>query len=71
MARRKGYFSLVCSYLRNSVRKLLSKGAQGYLTFLINTPGTKLEVKDVPVVGEYPDVFPNELVTLPLERGGI
>ena len=47
------------------VRKLLSKGAQGFLTFLINTPTDKLKVEDIPVVKKYPDVFPDELVTLP------
>ncbi|XP_027066637.2 uncharacterized protein [Coffea arabica] len=50
------------------VRKLLSRGAQEFLVFLINTPTDKLKVENVPVVGEYPDVFPNELVTLPPER---
>ncbi|XP_071917068.1 uncharacterized protein [Coffea arabica] len=42
-------------------RKLLSRGAQGFLAFLINTPTDKLKVEDVPVVGEYSDVFPDEL----------
>ena len=41
------------------VRKLSSNGAQGYLTFLINTPGDKLEIKDVSVVREYSAVLPN------------
>ena len=49
-------------------RKLLSKGAQGFLTFLINTLIDKLKVEDVPVVKEYPNVFSDELVTLPPER---
>ncbi|XP_071933848.1 uncharacterized protein [Coffea arabica] len=50
------------------VRKLLSRGAQGFLAFLINTPTDKLKVEDVPVVGEYLDVFSDELVNLPPER---
>nr|XP_027122177.1 uncharacterized protein LOC113739132 [Coffea arabica] len=49
-------------------RKLLSKGAQGFLAFLINTPADKLKIEDVPVVSEYLDVFPDELVNLPPER---
>ncbi|XP_027169138.1 uncharacterized protein LOC113768828 [Coffea eugenioides] len=49
-------------------RKFLYRGAQGFLAFLINTPTDKLRVEDVPVVSEYPDVFPDELVTLPPER---
>nr|XP_027075956.1 uncharacterized protein LOC113699808 [Coffea arabica] len=49
-------------------RKLLNRGAQGFLAFLINTPTDKLKIEDVPVVSEYPDVFPDELVNLPPER---
>ncbi|XP_027174576.1 uncharacterized protein LOC113774219 [Coffea eugenioides] len=50
------------------VRKLLSRGAQEFLTFLINTLTDKLNIEDVPIVGEYPNVFPDELVNLPPER---
>ena len=50
------------------VRKLLNRGAQGFLVFLINIPTDKLRVEDVPIVREYPDVFPDELVALPPER---
>ncbi|XP_071912345.1 uncharacterized protein [Coffea arabica] len=49
-------------------RKLLSKGAQGYLAFLINTPRDKVKLEDVLVVNEFPDVFPDELKSMPLER---
>ncbi|XP_071926109.1 uncharacterized protein [Coffea arabica] len=49
------------------VRKLLSRGVQGFLAFLINTPTDKLKVDDVHIVKEYSDVFPDELVALPPE----
>ncbi|XP_071900988.1 uncharacterized protein [Coffea arabica] len=49
-------------------RKLLSRGAQGFLALLINTPIDKLKIENVPIVSEYPDVFPDELVNLPPER---
>ncbi|XP_071918797.1 uncharacterized protein [Coffea arabica] len=49
-------------------RKLLSKGAQGYLAFLINIPGDKVKLEDVLVVNEFPDVFPDELKSMPPER---
>ncbi|XP_071933782.1 uncharacterized protein [Coffea arabica] len=49
-------------------RKLLSRGAQGFLAFVINTPTDKLKIEDVSVVNEYPDVFPDELVNLPPEK---
>ncbi|XP_027127752.1 uncharacterized protein [Coffea arabica] len=50
------------------VRKLLRKGAQGYLAFLINTPGDKVKMEDVLVLNEFPDVFPDELKSMPPER---
>nr|XP_027101529.1 uncharacterized protein LOC113722417 [Coffea arabica] len=50
------------------VRKLLSNGARGYLAFLVNTPGEKGKLEEMPVINEYPDVFPDELVSLPPER---
>ncbi|XP_071933783.1 uncharacterized protein [Coffea arabica] len=49
-------------------RKLLSKAAQGYLAFLINTLGDKVKLEDVLVVNEFPDVFPDELKSMPPER---
>nr|XP_027062987.1 uncharacterized protein LOC113689412 [Coffea arabica] len=49
-------------------RKLLSRGARGYLAFLINTPGEKTKLEDMPVISEFPDVFPEELKSLPPER---
>ncbi|XP_071939145.1 uncharacterized protein [Coffea arabica] len=49
-------------------RKMLSKGAQGFLAFLINAPSNQVKLEDVPVVREFPDVFPEELKTLPPER---
>ncbi|XP_071900882.1 uncharacterized protein [Coffea arabica] len=62
--------SLASSALISGIRarKFLYRGAQGFLAFLINTPTDKLRVEDVPIVSEYPDVFPDELVTLPPER---
>ncbi|XP_071913986.1 uncharacterized protein [Coffea arabica] len=49
-------------------RKLFSRGAHGYLAFLINTSGEKIKLEDMPVICEYPDVFPEELESLPPER---
>ena len=53
---------------RIRARKLLNKGSQGYLAFLINTPGDKVKLEDVLVVNEFPDVFPDELKSMPPER---
>ena len=49
------------------VRKLISKGTQDYLTFLINPPSDKMKLKDVPIVRDYLDIFPEELESLPPE----
>nr|XP_027109274.1 uncharacterized protein LOC113729149 [Coffea arabica] len=49
-------------------RKMLHKGAQGFLAFLINAPSDQVKLEDVPVVREFLDVFPEELKTLPPER---
>ena len=38
------------------------------MAFFINTPSDKVRLEDLPVVKEYPDVFPEELKSLPPER---
>ncbi|XP_071918744.1 uncharacterized protein [Coffea arabica] len=40
------------------VRKMLSKGARGYLAFLIDTPINKVNLEDMSVVKDFSDVFP-------------
>ena len=54
--------------LKIQIKKLLNKGVQGYLTFLINISADKVKIEDVPVAKEYPEIFSNELVSLSLER---
>ena len=49
-------------------RKLLHKGAQKYLAYLINIEKDKVKIEEVPVVKDYLDVFPEELVSIPPER---
>ncbi|XP_027169401.1 uncharacterized protein LOC113769125 [Coffea eugenioides] len=49
-------------------RKMLHKGAQGFLAFLINAPSDQVKLEDVPIVRDFPDVFPEELTSLPPER---
>ena len=48
--------------------KMLRKGCQGYLAFLVDRrqEGTRLE--DIPIVKEFPDVFPDDISGLPLDR---
>ena len=48
--------------------KMPRKGCQGYLAFVVDRrqEGTRLE--DIPIVKEFPDVFPNDISGLPLNR---
>ena len=48
--------------------KMLWKGCQGYLAFVVDRrqEGTRLE--DIPIVKYFPDVFPDDILGLPLDR---
>ena len=48
--------------------KMLRKGVQGYLAFIVDMrqKGTRLE--DIPIVKEFPDVFPDDISGLPPDR---
>jgi hypothetical protein len=39
----------------------------GYLAYILNFDGGSPRLNDIPVVNEFPDVFPEELSGLPLE----
>ncbi|KAJ8765251.1 hypothetical protein K2173_011931 [Erythroxylum novogranatense] len=51
-------------------QKLLRKGCETYLAFVLDSPkeGGKDKLLDIPVVNEFPDVFPEELPGFPPER---
>ena len=48
--------------------KMIRKGYQGYLAFVVDRrqEGTRLE--DIPIVKEFPDVFPDDISGLPPDR---
>ncbi|XP_040930043.1 uncharacterized protein [Gossypium hirsutum] len=46
-------------------QRYMKKGYEAYLAFVLNTKETKLKIEFVPIVCEYPDVFPKELLGLP------
>ncbi|KAA3483034.1 Gag protease polyprotein-like protein [Gossypium australe] len=48
--------------------KYLRKGCESYLAFVLNTQESEANIETVPVVCEYPDVFPEELPGLPPVR---
>ena len=49
-------------------RKMLRRGCRGYLVVVRNVEAKNGAVENVPVVCEFPDVFPEKLPGLPLER---
>ena len=48
-------------------QSLHKKGYQGYLTYVVGND-KDLKLDDIPIVRDYPDVFPKELPGLPPKR---
>jgi len=46
-------------------RKLLGKGCEGFLCHAVNTEHAKPSLEDIPVVKEFPEVFPDEIPSMP------
>ena len=51
-----------------SARCLLQKGCKGYLAHVVDTRSSEVRLEDVPVVRDFLDVFPDDLLGLPPER---
>src|SRR5262249_17167390 len=51
-----------------AARRLLRKGCQGYLAHVRDTSIEVSSLQEIPVVREYPNLFPEELPGLPPER---
>ena len=51
-----------------NARKMLRKGCQGYLALVRDTTAEKTSISDIPIVCEFPDVFPDKLSSLPPHR---
>ena len=51
-----------------TTKKMLRRGCQGYLAVVRDVEADKGAVERVPVVCEFPDVFPEELLGLPPDR---
>ena len=49
-------------------QRLLRKGCQGYLAHVVDTRKEVLKLNDIPVVREFPDVFPEHLPMIPIDR---
>ncbi|GJV98970.1 reverse transcriptase domain-containing protein [Tanacetum coccineum] len=56
----------ICTYAR--AKRHLARGCQAYLAHIIDTQKSTPCLDNIPVVREFPDVFPEELPGIPPER---
>lgn len=50
------------------VGKLIWDGCQWYLAYVVDEPKQELELEEIPIVREYPEVFLEDFSRLPPER---
>ena len=51
-----------------TARKMVRKGCEAYLAYVIDTVKARPSIFDIPTVSDFPDVFPKELPGLPPQR---
>ena len=51
-----------------NARKMVRKGCEAYLAHVIDTKNAEASLSDIPIVCDYPDVFPEELSGLLPQR---
>ena len=51
-----------------AAQRMLRKGSQGYLANVVETGKEGTLVEEIPVVREFPDVFPDDITGLPPDR---
>ena len=49
-------------------RRFMRKGCETFLAVILDLKRSQLDVENIPVVRKFPDVFPEELPGIPLER---
>ncbi|XP_074342647.1 uncharacterized protein LOC141680277 [Apium graveolens] len=49
-------------------KRLLRQGCEGYLAHVIDRSKKTPNIRSIPIVSEFPDVFPDELPGLPPDR---
>jgi len=66
----KGKRKVVSNYLISAItaNKMMKKGCEAYLAFVIDSKRRIDELTNFHIVQEFPDIFPEELSGLPLER---
>ena len=48
-----------------TTRTMVRKGCEAYLAYVIDRKKVEPSLSDIPIVCDYPDVFPEELQGLP------
>ena len=48
--------------------KMLRKSYSGYQAYVVEVREDDVRLEDIPVVREFPDVFPDDLLRLPPDR---
>ena len=51
-----------------TARKMVRKGGEAYLAYVIDMLKARPSIFDIPTVSDFPDVFPEELLGLPPQR---
>ena len=51
-----------------TARKMVRKGCEAYLAYVIETEKVRPSVSDISIVSDFPNVFPKELSGLPPQR---
>ena len=51
-----------------AAQKMMHKGCHGYLAYVLETGKEGTTLDEIPVIREFPDVFPDDIAGLPLER---
>ena len=57
-----------CMISAMTAQKMLRKGCQGYLAYVVEIGKEGTTLDEIPVVREFPDVFPDDITGLPPER---
>ena len=63
--RRELYSNMISTM---AAQRMLRKGCQGYLAYVVETEKEGTLVDEIPVVREFPDVFPDDIAGLPPDR---
>ena len=49
-------------------RRFLRKGCEAFLAMILDSKREQVNFENIPVIREFPDVFPKELLGVPHER---